>query len=326
MSDNIRNLSEFELALLKAFESDVGELADTSSSDGSFTSDASEDITSDSSESDVSDVSDDDADLSDDDADELSEEVESSEGEVGEDDGDGTASSSDDTILLDGTSFSLDDIRQMREVAVWFSSLPPEALNAFQALLAGTHVLVERSQIEKLQAKSPVSSDDEEEPVDPVAHERLERLERELAEQRRIEAEQRQTAALAQINAGQERFAQAHPSLTESELQELRSVVASMQILPGIAAAKNGDISAAMEAALEQAYWATPKFRDAEMQRFLESHEERARENLKRRRKASALSGNGASTSRTPPTPTTREDKNAAIVGMIEAAMRGQEM
>lgn len=115
--------------------------------------------------------------------------------------------------------------------------------------------------------------------------------------------------------------------LSDEEVQHISQIAGGLEILPAL---KNGfnpltgqyerpDAIAAVERALEIAYWNHPEYRNREYQRQMDQQ----KTDNKRKQKLAAVSGNSGSVPRSRPTPQTREGRHAAMVQEVEAAMSG---
>lgn len=237
---------------------------------------------------------------------------------------------------FDGRTVTDTTLSEALTVYDWAKSLTPEAVNAIQSVLSGTHVLVERTQLEAIQAGTGQSGqgeagharptgapdDEDDEVIDPAAHARLQQLEAELAEYRQTRITDDQEQARLAVIAGQHSFRDDH-QLTDEDVERLSMTVVQMGILPGLAAQVNGNISAAMQRGLEMVYWNDPDMQNREMNLRLERERDEAAEKTKRRRKAGALAGSGGNVSRTTPPPTDPSSRRQAIADELRQSMNG---
>lgn len=142
-----------------------------------------------------------------------------------------------------------------------------------------------------------------------------------------VSVQQQQDRMLQQINVGVEQFHTKYQDLTSQELEQLQGAVASSRIFPGFVQANNGDVTKAMQDALDYAYWQTPTFRTREIEKQYTAMEEQKKQEASRKAKASSVTGSGGNgASRTAPPPKTNDDRWAAVAaGIGEAMNNGQQ-
>lgn len=130
---------------------------------------------------------------------------------------------------------------------------------------------------------------------------------------------QQQTANNAQaIVHRAARSFQSDRGLTDEQMAKVQEHAASMQVLPALMSPvdpvtnlpRQVDPLAAVEQALDMAYWQVPEFREAEIQRQLTQK----KEDDTRKAKLGALSGNSGSVPRTKPEPKTPEEMRQAMI------------
>lgn len=231
------------------------------------------------------------------------------------------------TYNLNGRELNEDQIRQAVELNDFMAGLPPEAIQAFEALLSGQYQLVPTSQIQQWQQQpqqqsQPEESDLLEDGQDREARNRISTLENELVGLRQQQAQRVADENLARVNAGRDSWVAEHSELTQDEINGLVNKLTRSQILPGLVAS-TGSVELGMRAALDQIYWSEPKYRDIELNKRLEAERIQAEETTKRKRKASSVAGSGGSTSRTPPPPdtSTRQSRVEGMAAALEQAM-----
>lgn len=106
--------------------------------------------------------------------------------------------------------------------------------------------------------------------------------------------------------------------LTEEQVTGLRDIAASMNVMEGLLSPidpvshlpRKVDPLAAVEKALEIAYWSVPEYREKEIERRLTVQ----REDTKRQSKLSSLGGSSGSTPREQPAPQTKKELQDAMI------------
>lgn len=324
-------MTEFERAISDAFDSPLPNSQQSEENPDPTSGQSIEELTAEfegDTDTDETAAADTDADIEpsdDSDEDQDGEEVE------GEDEDTPTSESPPSTYNWRGVEYQASDVDVALETAQWLSQRGPEFIDAIGLLASGEYVLTPRDQGQAPPSSAPAPAREEipeEDIIDPAAHKRIAELEQDYArlreqENQRVQYEAQQTLQqrLAVANVGKERWVDAHSSLKQDEIDNLERDLANLGILPGLIQAKGGDIASAMEAGLEQVYWSTPKYRELELNKKLESERADAQETTKRRRKASSLSGSGGSTSRTPPVANTKESRLEAMAAELGAHM-----
>lgn len=137
---------------------------------------------------------------------------------------------------------------------------------------------------------------------------------------------QRQETSASLVNRAKASFQQ-RMELDDVQMGRLEQIAAGLQILPALAQGFNPstgqyespDTLAAVERALEVAYWTQPETREREFQRQVS---QRATDN-KRKQKLAAVSGNSGSVPRSLPAPQTQEGRRQAMIQEVATAMSG---
>jgi hypothetical protein len=137
--------------------------------------------------------------------------------------------------------------------------------------------------------------------------------------------QQRETSA-SLVNRARASFQQQY-ELDDIQMERLEQTAAGLQILPALARGFNPstgqyespDTLAAIERALEVAYWTQPENREREYQRQMN---QRTTDN-KRKQKLAAVSGNSGSVPRSSPAPQTQEGRRQAMIQEVATAMSG---
>ena len=139
---------------------------------------------------------------------------------------------------------------------------------------------------------------------------------------------QTQTEATTEslVNRGVASFKQQN-KLTDEQMTHIRETAARLEILPALmnpvdpvtGLARKVDPLAAIEQSLEYAMWTIPEYRDRAVNERIEL---KAKED-DRKRKLSKLGGSSGSVPRTAPVPTTKEDRQKAMIAELSEAMFG---
>lgn len=235
----------------------------------------------------------------------------------------------------------------------WARSMPPELAQAIRDLESGNFILTPRSAPPQSQYSPPASGSGappspyssgagaEQPPFDPsqsldpqlaaqvqwLAQQQAALMAQQQAQVAQQQAQQRATFE-AQIDSAKTTFA-TDPSrnLSAPEMHYLTDRVAQMQMFPGLLRQHNNDISAAMVAALDAAYWADPEFRNRHNGQQVQSQVDQtmlANQALQQKRqRAASLAGTSAPISHTPPAaaPLTRDTATSGMVSAIAEAL-----
>lgn len=220
-------------------------------------------------------------------------------------------------------------------LAEWAAQLTPEQQTAINNALADpSRYVAPQYQQQNQQVSSPVEQVEDPEYAALVEEfgedhpliKKIKSLESATQFQANESIQQQQQRTLVQIQSGVETFHSKYEDLTPQELEQLQGAVAQSRIFPGFVQANNGDISRAMEAALDYAYWQNPTYRTREIEKQYAALEETKKADQTRKTKASSVTstgGNGAS--RTTPPPKTNDDRWAAVAAGLGEAMNGQK-
>lgn len=268
----------------------------------------------------------------------ITEETTDEGGEV--EGGDGGTSSSPGTTIpssIPAPEFSMDSYaeqlygrkltpQEAQNLFAWqqqFAALDDTQLNAIQGIVSGQPPVT----------TTPTPEPEPDPNVDPYIQQHLDQALDPLKEQlgqvtQFVQTEAQRRAAentartQSQIEAGTQAFAEEF-SLSDEQMQDLESRVVQSGIFPGMYNAMQQDARAAMQAALQQMFWATPTYRDIAIQRQLDEAQNLEEQDKTRKRKASAISGGGGQVSREAPPPTTQQQRQAAMVGELTEYMNG---
>jgi hypothetical protein len=232
-----------------------------------------------------------------------------------------------------GRELLRDEAEALLEFLDW-ARANPEYLAAFDSYLAGEAELVPRGQkppassasapppAPELATSQPAPSANGKTAPAPAASpdaetNELAELRRQVAEMRQHFATQQMAAARAAVLEGQQRFAKQW-GLTDQEIEDLSNVAARLGVVAQLAQ-QTGDMTTAVERALELAMWSEPTWRERAL-RAQEASEAAERE---RQRKASSLAGSAATISGSMNAPQTPEARREAMVAEIAEALRG---
>lgn len=195
----------------------------------------------------------------------------------------------------------------------------PQQVAEFDRYLRGDVELVPRGGGQTPDGADNPSDDSDLEDLPPAVRAKLGEIDamRETLGAMTQEAQQRQLVqAQAAVEKGAENF-RTRLSLTAEDMTELQAETASLGILPSIAQRRQGDLTGAVEEALEIAYWRSEKFRQAAIGRMMDQQ----KEDRKRQRKASSLGGSSGSVPRSQDTPRDPEARKKAMADEIAEAM-----
>jgi hypothetical protein len=237
-----------------------------------------------------------------------------------------------------GVEYDQNSVARMVALDNWARSMSQEQRTAVDLLLTGQYRLapVNEPQPQPVQPQpqpiqpqpTPLAEDDE--LLDPAVRSRFDALNNELNSLRQSSqaVQQQQLAAQQQqivngLDTGRQTFQQAH-ELSDDEAFALVNQVVNLQVLPSYLAAHNGDATAAMHAALEAQYWASPSYQQRELDR--RAADAKSQETTQvRTRKVSAITGSGGSTAprvETPPADP-RQGRRDAMVKEIADHLNG---
>lgn len=218
--------------------------------------------------------------------------------------------------------FDETDARSLVEFYDWVKANPAQAI-AIDTYLRGQAQFVPVGQEQQPAPVAPAEPEpDAFEDLDPALRAKLKQIDEltaRVAEQDQARAREYQSEVEAAVIRGTAAAA-TRLGLSDEEAEELKKIGAAMNVLPGLAQQKNGDLVAAVEATMDLAYWSTPKFRDQAVLKFAEQQTTERR----RQAKASSLSGGSGSVPRTPKEPSTNEGRREAMVSAIAEAMAEQ--
>lgn len=229
----------------------------------------------------------------------------------------------DGFVEIAGQKIRKDEAQALVEFYEW-ARHNPQAMAGINGYLSGQYVLTPAEQAEQARQEKTTEVDDEWEDVDPAVKQRFEELKRQTEEldQWRQEWMQQQTQeqvarAQTDLQTGREKFNSKY-ELTGDELQTLEAEAAELAILPALISKHQGDRVAAVEEALETAYWRSEEFR----QREIDKRQISEKNDQKRKQKASKLTGSSGSVPRNRPEPSTAEQRREAMITEIADAMQ----
>lgn len=241
-------------------------------------------------------------------------------------------------LIFGGQTYESAHVERALGVAAYIDSLPPTAIQAFDAVLSGDYVLVPRGQASAPGAPAPTPAPGtdptanplEEEWTDPRAAAEIARLNTQIANvnqnvQSLAQSEnQRQQDALNQaIVDSAATFATTH-SLTPAQLQRIQQSAIDMQIIPGLMRTTPGGPGAVFARALEVAAWQDTEFRELKTASQIQQQTDVDRaahvaRQAKKNRAGSVASAGGAGSKATavPPKPT-GNDRQSQIQAMAD--------
>lgn len=251
-------------------------------------------------------------------------------------------------FTLSGTDYTADQLAQAIQVRDYFAQLPPNYIQAIDALVSGQYHLVPNNQQvaaspQQQQPPSSATTPPQVPPEDPYSggawdqtpDPQFLQLKSEVEELKAVinntlpNVVQRQhnddyNARLQEITSASDSF-QKQYDLNEDQMRALEANIVQAQILPALQN-RYQSLQGGMNAALEQMFWSTPDLRDPYLQRVQASRqaETTAQEtdNL-RKQQLTALSASGGSAPRREPVPSTPEDRWAAVAAEIADSMNG---
>lgn len=156
---------------------------------------------------------------------------------------------------------------------------------------------------------------------------RVQNLEAFVQSQAQVQQANQAAQSTAMVRRASESFRQAH-NLEQQDIEKLSNIAGRMQLIPALMSGTDPytglptrpDPLAAVERALEIAYFATPEYRDRENA----AATARAKENATRKQRLAAVQGSSGSVPRTSPQPPTNEqDRRSAMVRDMAAMMDG---
>lgn len=207
-----------------------------------------------------------------------------------------------------------EELTGLIQLADWASSLTPEQQQAINTALANPNAILQpQPQPQPDTTPDPL----EEQYGDDPLYQKIKQLEEAQQQFYAQQAQEAQRQAITQLNQGVDQFKSSYAHLSDSDLEALQSAVAQSGVLPGFVSANNNNVSLAMHKALEYAYWQTPSYREAEIQRRMESERAAQSDHDTRKRKAASVTGTGGNgASRTEP------PKNLSSWDMVTAGIR----
>lgn len=213
-----------------------------------------------------------------------------------------------------------EELQGLIDLADWASSLTPEQQQAINQALAGPTPQPQPQPQPQLSEPDPL----EEQYGDDPLYLRIKQLEDQQRQVYAQQAEEAQRQAVVQLNQGLEVFKSSYAHLQDSDLEALQSAVAQSGILPGFVSANNNNVQLAMQKALEYAYWQTPSYREAEIQRRMEAERAAQQQHDTRKKKAASVTGTGGNgASRTEP-PKGQDPWSLVTAGIRDAMNNGE--
>lgn len=139
------------------------------------------------------------------------------------------------------------------------------------------------------------------------------------------QAQQQWEATMAALDQATTAYKTAR-GVTDEEAEQLIAATEQFNILPGLIAKYQGDISKALPEAYDMMYWQVPSLRDRAMAAHAATEIQRETQERSRRRVQSGLSGGSSSAPRGRTTPPSPRDKEAAMVAALTSVLSGQGM
>lgn len=173
-------------------------------------------------------------------------------------------------------------------------------------------------------------------PAFQAQQQQLDAIRADIARTTTAQQQAQQAAAEQRINAASSAWRNDHPILSDGEFDALTNEVVRSGTFPALIAKHGGDIDAATRAIYEQHFWTNPALRDRAMANAASgrdpmtslpdaasavAEQQRAVEEGRRALAASVAGGGGQPTQRAPSAPRNKDERKAAMVGEIAAAM-----
>jgi len=232
----------------------------------------------------------------------------------------------------DGFKLTKDQARYYAELEAYLYANPAAAETIKKALTSQEPQATTPTQVEKPAATVPdIQLDEFTDPTVKAIYEKMQEQEAELARLRDstsgitdyVTTQQQQTAE-SLMNRATSSFKEQH-SLTDEEMSRLTEVTARLQILPSLmnpvdpisGQVRKVDPLAAIEEALNTAYWQIPEFRDRAISQTIESQNR----DRQRKQKLSSLQGSSGSVPREAPVPSTEHERRQAMIAEVAGLM-----
>lgn len=243
--------------------------------------------------------------------------------------------------LDDDTSIDADTARRYLQFDAFLAE-NPDFVSALQGIADGTFQVVPVDQ-ETQPTKTTPSTDslslpDDVDPDDPAVKfflsqqaatqaQLTEALDKISSHESQI-TQQNAATTTSIINRATISFQKDH-SLTNEQMEKIQTTAANLQILPALMSPvdpmsgmpRKVDPLAAVEQALETAYWQLPEFREQE----IESRLKQQKDDTTRKGKLTALGGSSGSTPKMPNAPTNEQERRQAMIAEVAAHMNNQE-
>ena len=246
-----------------------------------------------------------------------------------------TSPSTDEWSWDDGFKLTKDQARYYAELESFLYANPAAAeaiRNTLQTQQGQQTQATTSPKEEKPAATFPeIQIDEFTDPTVRALYERMQQQEQELAQLREsttgitdyVSTQQQQTAE-SLMNRATASFKEQH-SLTDDEMGRLTEITARLQILPALMSpvdpisgqVRKVDPLAAIEEALNTAYWQIPEFRDRAISQTIEANNR----DRQRKQKLSSLQGSSGSVPREAPIPTTEHERRQAMIAEVAGLM-----
>ncbi len=230
----------------------------------------------------------------------------------------------------DGFKLTKDQARYYAELEAYLYANPAAAETIKNALQAQQQVKPEEKP--KPEPAAPaIELDEFTDPAVKTLYEKLQQQEQELAQLREsttgisdyVSVQQQQTAE-SLMNRATTSFKDQH-SLSDDEMSRLTEITARLNILPSLMSPvdpisgqpRKVDPLAAIEEALNTAYWQIPEFRDRAISQEIEANNR----DRQRKQKLSSLQGSSGSVPREQPVPTTEHERRQAMIAEVAGFM-----
>lgn len=241
-------------------------------------------------------------------------------------------------IQLGGNSYEPAVLERAIGLTTYFDGLPPDAIQAFDAILSGDYILVPRNQAQAPGAPpavpAPVPGSIDDEWVDPKAAAEIARLNAQIAATNQNvnslaqqDNQRRQQEFESMIDNASATFKTEH-NLSDAQLARIQQAVVSAQVIPGLMRTTPGGPSAVYAKALDMIAWQDAEFRatkiEAARQVTTDAERQAHTERQARKAKAGAVASTGAPGARTAPATTPKTgDRQSLVQAMADMITQG---
>lgn len=231
-------------------------------------------------------------------------------------------------VEVGGENIPQDQTHRVAAVYKWLNEYPDEA-QKFVGYLQGDYEISPAQQ----QQEQPQQEQPQQEQWAPPAEEdwefvpdslrqrmgRVDQMEQRLEQYDQYFQQQQQAQAQDAIDRASSGFREAH-DMTDEEFTQIRTQAGQMGIAGQLAMEHGGDMARGAQEAMEIAYLRNPAMRERENQAQMQQ----LAAEQQRQQRLSAIGGNGGSAPRTAPVPESGEDRRAAMVQELAAAIDNQ--